>query len=473
MTKARSDGLILLVLGSAMFVSVGYLCEHFLPTSMADFRGQYYGARCLLQHFDPYRESDLQRVFHAEHEDYSASPEQLHSIVTLYVNLPASFLLSTPFALLPWGPAHFLWMIAVALSTTLAAFLMWDLGGGAAPAISGGLIAIFLAGSELLIEIGNAAGIVVSLCVIAVWCFLRGRFVPAGVLCFALSLAIKPHVAGPVWLFFLLAGGLHRKRALQTLAMTAVLSLSAVFWVWSVSPRWMTELETNMQTISAHGNWNDPGPAGLDPRYHGAIQISLQTAVSVFRDDPRFYNPVTYLLCAPLLLVWAITTLRRRFSRESAWLALAAVAALSMLPLYHRLHDAGLLLLVFPAFAMLWAKGGATAWLALLFTGAGSVMTSDIPVQLLAISSAHLRGSTAGLPGQLLTLALARPVPLVLLAMGIFYLWAYVRYTPGHEASAILEGLGRIDQNRAVLIDSRSEAGKHLPRSSMVPEKGD
>ena len=441
MTKARSDGLLLLLLGGAMFALLGYLCEQFLPTSMADFRAHYYGARCLLQHFDPYRVSDLQRVFQAEHEDYSASPEQLHHIVTLYVNLPASFLLSTPFALLPWGPAHLLWMIAIASSTILAAFLMWDLGAGLAPAISGGLIGIFLVGSELLIEIGNQAGIVVSLCVIAVWCILKDRFVPAGVLCFALSLAIKPHVAGPVWLFFLLAGGLYRKRALQTLAMTIVISLSAAFWVWSVSPHWMTELETNLQTISAHGNLNDPGPAGVDPRLHGAITISLQTAVSVFRDDPRFYNPVTYLLCAPLLLVWAITTLRRRFSQESAWLALAAVAALSMLPLYHRLHDTGLLLLVFPAFAILWARGGATAWLALLFTGAGTVMTSDIPVQLLAIRSAHLRGSTPGLPGQLLTLALARPVPLVLLAMGIFYLWIYLRHTPtpfesiGHKRS--------------------------------------
>jgi hypothetical protein len=199
----------------------------------------------------------------------------------------------------------------------------------------------------------------------------------------------------------------------------------------------MTELETNLQTISAHGNLNDPGPAGLDPRLHGAIQISLQTAVSVFRDDPRFYNPITYLLCAPLLLVWAITILRRRFSQESAWLALAAVATLSMLPLYHRLHDAGLLLLVFPAFATLWAKGGPTSWLALLFTGAGAVMTSDISVQLLAIYSAHLGKSISGLPGQLLTLVFARPVPLILLAMGVFYLWVYVRHT---SVSAVSTG---------------------------------
>ncbi len=114
--------------------------------------------------------------------------------------------------------------------------------------------------------------------------------------------------------------------------------------------------------------------------------------------------------------------MRRRFSQEGAWLALASIAALSMLPLYHRLHDTSLLLLAFPAFAMLWAKGGPTSWLALLFTGAGAVFTGDFPVQILAIQSAHLRASTPGLPGDVLTLALARPVPLVLLAMGILSL---------------------------------------------------
>jgi hypothetical protein len=133
--------------------------------------------------------------------------------------------------------------------------------------------------------------------------------------------------------------------------------------------------------------------------------------------------------------VWALTVLRDRFSRERAWLALAAIGALSMLPLYHRLHDTSLLLLAFPAFAMLWAKGGPTSWLALLFTGAGAVMTSDISVQQLASQSAHLRESTPGLPGQLLTLVLARPVPLVLLGMGIFYLYVYVRYTPASAVS--------------------------------------
>jgi hypothetical protein len=133
------------------------------------------------------------------------------------------------------------------------------------------------------------------------------------------------------------------------------------------------------------------------------------------------------------MLVWVITTVRKRFSQETALFALASMAALSMLPLYHRLHDAKLLLLVLPAFAMLWARRGLVAWLALLITGAGIVFTDDIPVQLLAIYSANLRATTSGIAGLFLTLVLARPVPLILLALGVFYLWAYVRHVPRIE----------------------------------------
>jgi hypothetical protein len=38
--------------------------------------------------------------------------------------------------------------------------------------------------------------------------------------------------------------------------------------------------------------------------------------------------------------------------------------------------------------------------------------------------------STAGLFGQMLTVALMRPTELILLAMGIFYLWIYLQHEP-------------------------------------------
>jgi hypothetical protein len=443
MTRARLDGLRLLLLGSLLFILLGTFLESVSPVSMMDFKAVYYSARSLLQHGDPYSESNILHIYLAEDGEPQAKKLLLRDIVALDVNLPPTLTLIAPIAFLPWGAAHLIWMLLTAGSFILAAYLMWELGAANAPVISGGLLCLLLAGSELLLEVGNTAGIIVSLCAIAVWCFLRERFKLAGMLCLAVALLVKPQDAGFVWLYFLLAGGVYRKRALQTLLLAVVLGLPAILWVSNIAPNWMHELQSNILETSAHGAVNDPGPAQVDPRSHGAIMISLQTVVSVFRDDPRIYNPVTYLVCAPLLLVWVIATLRRRSSPANARLALAAIAALSMLPLYHRQHDAALLLLTVPACAMLWAEGGPTAWLALVFTSLGSVCSSTIPMQLLAIFTTSLRASVSGLSGKVLTILVCRPAPLILLAMGVFYLWVYVRHnfarSSGQACSSVEE----------------------------------
>ncbi len=55
-----------------------------------------------------------------------------------------------------------------------------------------------------------------------------------------------------------------------------------------------------------------------------------------------------------------------------------------MLPVYHRPHDAKLLLLTLPACAMLLAEGKLTGRIALLLNSAAIVLTSDLPLALLA-----------------------------------------------------------------------------------------
>ena len=155
--------------------------------------------------------------------------------------------------------------------------------------------------------------------------------------------------------------------------------------------------------------------------------IDLQTVISVLRDDPRIYNPASYLVCGTLLLVWSVRTLRSRVSQHGIWLALAAIAALSMLPIYHRSYDAKLLLLTIPACAMLWAEGGPVAWIALLVNTAGIALTGDIPSAVLIIISNRLHVDTAGSLGKIMTVVLMRPAPLILLVMSVFYLWAYLR----------------------------------------------
>lgn len=441
MTKAQHYGLCLLLLGCVLFLLAGFHFETTSTHAMQDFRVIYNPALCLIHHCDPYQESEVLRISRAEGEDRSTDTAEVRRVVTHYLYPPTAFSFTVPFAMLPWDLAQRLWMLLTMGSLILASILAWNLGANYAPILSGALIGYLLANSELLIILGNPTGVAVSLCVVAVWCFLRDRFVSAGILCLAISLALKPHGAGMVWLFFLLAGGKYRKCALQTLLLTAALSLPAVLWVWWVSPHWMQELRSNIATFSVHGGLADPGPASSATR-GGGMMINLQTVISLFRDDPRFYNPVTYLVCTPLLLLWVLVTLRSPSSTEKAWLGIAAIVPLSMLPVYHHLFDAKLLLLTVPACAILWKKGGVTGRLALLMNIAGLVLTADLTWAIIYALADGLHLSPVRLAASKFEAELDSPAPLILLVMGIFYLWVYVRRSSSPTLAADAESAG-------------------------------
>ena len=426
MTRTQRTALVCLLLSCGVSVFLGFYLERNMHDVMLDFKGIYYGTRCLFQHADPYKPGEPLRAYMADGERLLPNEDGLRQNLTWDVYFPAASIFIAPFAMLPWGTAHLLWISFTAGSLIFAAFLIWNSGADFAPIISVGLICLILANSEILFLLGNTAGIVVSLCVVAVWCFLRERFIWAGILCLAFSLAIKPHDAGLVWLYFLLAGGIYRKRALQTLLATTVLAVLAILWVAPIAPHWMQELHSNILTACG---LNDPVFASA-VRIGPCMIINLQSAIYIFRDYPRVYNLVSYLVCGALLLVWSVSTLRSRFSQRRAWLALAAVVPLTLLVTYHRPYDAKLLLLTVPACALLWSEGKPIRWIALLVTTAGIVSTADIPLTILLTLTRNLHISTVALSGQLLTVLLMRPIPLILLAMAIFYLWLYMRHAP-------------------------------------------
>jgi hypothetical protein len=426
MRRARRDGLFFLLFGGVLFLLIGFPTGYKGAGWMGDFKILYYGSRCLLQHRDPYNGSELLHVYLSEVGEDSSDPMQHGQRISLTeggVYLPTAPALLAPLAMLPWGVAHTLWLILSAASILIAALLAWQLGADAAPVLSGVLIGFLLFNSVSLLMNGNVAGIIVSLCIVAVWSFFKNRFVIAGVLCLAVALAFKPHDAGPVWLYFLLAGGVYRKRALQALTATVLLALPAILWVAQVSPHWMQEMNSNLSVMAANGSISDPGPNA--PVTAGMV-IDLQSVVSVFRDDPRIYNPISYVVCGALLLVWSLATLKARFSPTRTWLALAAIAAISMLPVYHRPYDARLLLLAVPACAMLWKEGRPVRWLALAVTAGGIVFTGDFPLGILVVLTRNLHFGNAGMLAKVLTVVLRRPPALVLLVMGIFYLVVYV-----------------------------------------------
>jgi hypothetical protein len=171
--------------------------------------------------------------------------------------------------------------------------------------------------------------------------------------------------------------------------------------------------------------------------------VNLQSITAAFWDNPGVYNLASYLVCAPLVIAWGWVTLRNRPSPRRTWLALAAIAALTMLPVYHRQVDTRLLLLTVPACAMLWAEGGRIGRLALAVTTAGFMLTGDIPWAIFfsVISKLHLPATA--LMGNILVAAQVIPVPLILLVTGVFYLWVYARTgrdLVGHEDACKVGG---------------------------------
>jgi hypothetical protein len=403
MRRARADGMKILLLGCMVLILLSTAMEIALPSSMVDFKLVFYPAQSLIQHHDPYTSG--------------------------CINLPTTLFILFPFVVLGYSPAHFLWIALTAGSLILASLLIWDLGPNGASILSGGLVALLLVNSAVVVMLGNTAGIVCGLCVIAVCCFVRARFFPAGILCLAISLAIKPHDAGLVWLYFLLAGKVYRRRALQTLLVTIALSLPAVLFVSQVAPVWLQEWHSNILENSIDGAINDPAFASMG-KVTPSMQIDLQSAISAFRNDPGIYNPMSYLLFTPVLLVWAFVTLRSHPSPTRTWLALAAIAPLSMLPTYHRAYDAKLLLLTVPAFAMLWDEGGLIARLALLVNAVGILLTSEFPWIILFALINNLHLSATGTASRLLMAILGLLTPLLLLVMSIFYLVIYARRAP-------------------------------------------
>lgn len=427
-SQARQDGLRILAVGGIFFLLIGVLLARTSVQRVQDFSFAYYGTRCLLRSADPYNAPLILRVYVEETGLKALNTVEASDpkVATSQVYLPATFLLMVPFALLPWKAAFALWTLLSAGSFLLAVYLVWEICSTDGPRLAATLLAFLLATSATLLAMGNPATVVISLCVVAVWCFLRNRHAWLGVLCLAAALALKPHDAGFVWLCLLLFGPAYRKRALQTLAVVVALCIPSTLWVAHVSPHWTTELRANLGVDSVRGGTNDPGPTsdnigGID------ILVNLQTVFSVFRDAPLFYNLATYLVCGPLLLVWLVVAVRGRHTETQLWLALAAIAALSMLPLYHRQHDAKLLLLTFPACCILWARRGLAGWIALGLNAAGIVLNGDILSLLRIRMVAPLLNSLTGFPKELVTVLLARPVTLILLATGVFYLWIFVR----------------------------------------------
>ena len=111
MTKARRNGLYLTIVGCAVFLFLGIALGRTSPASMIDFKVPYFGARCLLEHCDPYKQSAVLRICDAAGGRGPAESPGIRLSATRFVYQPTIFLFTAPFAMPKFGPAEELWML--------------------------------------------------------------------------------------------------------------------------------------------------------------------------------------------------------------------------------------------------------------------------------------------------------------------------------------------------------------------------
>ena len=92
------------------------------------------------------------------------------------------------------------------------------------------------------------------------------------------------------------------------------------WWTSRSAPDWLQEMNSNLAQHVAPGATLilDLTVTVLWAGAHGAPLISLQTTMSLFRDDARFYNSVTYLVfCGACLALWVVAVLRSHSAATS------------------------------------------------------------------------------------------------------------------------------------------------------------
>ena len=115
-------------------------------------------------------------------------------------------------------------------------------------------------------------------------------------------------------------------------------------------------------------------------------------------------------------------------------MGIAAIASLTLLTVHHHLYDTKMLLLLIPAVAALYARKGPIRWMALLVTLAAIAYTGDLSGTLFFILVDKWLPHATGFAGAMRGV-LVFPVPLILLAVGLFYLWVYARWVSRSAAS--------------------------------------
>ena len=411
-------GYSILMLCALAFLVVPVLQFHTIYYQVPDFKTVYSSSKCLVDQCDPYDSAALLKEYTKSGGDTSPQSDLTAFLPYQALYPPSSLFLISPFTLLPWNAALIAWLALSGALFVIAAFLMADICRQWPSQIPIILLGLFLVTSTLLVTTAQPSAIAISLCAIGIWSLARNRLTGLGIFCFALSLAVKPQIGIWIALYYLLAGGRNRFRSIAIFALAAILSLPGILCAAHnpAAANWAHELSANIAAGSAPGSINNPGPAS----YNALLVTDLQSVVAVFDDNPAIYNRISWCIVGALMLIWAYVAWRAKPSLKKDLLGVAAIACLGLLPIYHRHYDVRLLIVTFPAVALLMAEGGLTRILALLPPLAAIACSHPSFIR----NHLHLNQQTME---PMETILLLRLSPLMLLFSAIVYLAFFLR----------------------------------------------
>jgi Glycosyltransferase family 87 len=339
----RTIGIVLLLLGLGQLAirAKGRIVN---DVPAWDFASVYAAARTWMHGGNPY---DLAAVVDTWHRAGAFGDRDVSYFATVYP--PSSLVTVMPWAPLPAGPAMVLWMIFTVFLLAIQFKALAEMAG-LPPGDSRRAILLGASLASAPLQFGILSGQLslpaISLCIIAFWYAGKYRDTFAGVL-LGLAGAIKPQIAGPFVLYYLL---LRRVNIVAYAAMVGgVIWAIALAGMMASHVHWIDGWRQSIDATTVLGGVND---YGWTNRFRDEI-VDLKMLIVGITRNPKALKAAIGLITALLLACYVswFGRAQERTGRDQL-LVLAALGAICLLPVYHRVYDVALLTM-----ALAWGLG--------------------------------------------------------------------------------------------------------------------
>jgi hypothetical protein len=313
-----------------------------------DFVTLYAGAICASHECNPYSVPDLQAVLQSRRGD-EIKPNWEDQ---LPIYPPTTLLLLEPLAKLPYAKATLIWFVlsfSIYLAGLVWAFLFspYLRGTPMAPRVAAVLLGLHFPKMMQCLSFGNPSVLVIGLMLFAVVDDVRARFL-ARTICIGVAVLLKATVAFPLLLVVIFGDRTRPRRAwVAAVVYTAVV---AVLLMCAGIPAGMRQWSTDLDRNLALGERGGMSPSG---------RISPSNVLLNVANIPGYFTENRAAILVSTLIILAILTtflsigvirLRRQYvGNQTSYAALVpVVAVMTLLPVYHRFCDIGLILFVIP-----------------------------------------------------------------------------------------------------------------------------